>query len=42
MELTRERVENLDDMVPEVNFFSLFSGPVFNVEYGNEVSRPAT
>ena len=33
---------NLDDMVPEIKFLSLFSGSVFNVECANEVSSPAT
>jgi len=33
---------DLDDMVPEIKFFSLFSGSVFNVEGANEVSSPAT
>lgn len=32
---------DLDDMVPEIKFFSLFSGSVFNVECANEVSSPA-
>jgi len=41
-DLKSGRELNLDDMVPEVEFFSLFSGSVFNVECANEVSSPAT
>ena len=33
---------NLNDVVSEINFFSLFSGSVFNIKYANEVSSPAT
>lgn len=32
---------NLDDMVPEINFFSFFSGSVFYVEHANEICCPA-
>lgn len=32
----------LNDMVPEINFFSFFSCSVFNIEHTNEISSPAT
>jgi hypothetical protein len=32
---------NLDDMVPEINFFPFFSGSVFYIEHANEICCPA-
>lgn len=40
--INKNKLNYLDDMIPEINFFPFFSGSIFNIKYANEISSPTT
>lgn len=37
-----DELMNLNNMVSKINFFPFFSSSIFNIEYTNQISSPAT